>query len=83
MRVWSVVAMTEHKVTGLGRETDPVSVDIEVEGEHEDMVEKVFMHAKDEAVRAIQAYQNGELPEDCEGLGYSVKWESVTGDTDE
>ena len=63
----------------LGRERDPVSVDITTESEeNEDKAEKVHMHAKDEAVKAIQAFVVGsENTEEQDGLPISVLWEQV------
>lgn len=60
-----------------------VYVDIEVEGSREKIVEMVAMHAKDEAVRAMQAFDTGKPPEDCDGSGVSIRWETVLEDYSE
>lgn len=56
-------------------EADTAKVSIDVEGADEDVVEKVAMHARDEAVRALQAFEEGKHPSECEGVPHvSLKW---------
>lgn len=54
-----------------------ITVDIHVDGDPEAIAEKVLMHAHDEAVRALQAFEKGQHPNECEGVGFSVAWDRV------
>lgn len=67
-----------HRGIGLpGDEAPDVTVDLVVEGEDEDVADKVLLHAKDAAVRALQAYHEGQHPEDCDGIPLTVDWDAV------
>lgn len=57
-----------------------VYVDLTVEGAPEDVVEKVAIHARNEAVKALQAFDTGKPPEECEGTGVGIAWERVLED---
>lgn len=74
--------MYESTTEGITSEDVGVEIDITVRGD-EDKAEKVKMHAHDEIVRALQAFETGENPRDCDGFIMSVAWDRVLGDTDE
>lgn len=57
-----------------------VYADLEVEGTREKIVETVAMHARDEAIRAMQAFEEGKPPYECEGSGISINWDKVLED---
>jgi len=57
-----------------------VYVDITVDGAPEAVVEKVAMHARNEAVRAMQAFAEGKPPAECKGTGVSIAWDRVLAD---
>jgi hypothetical protein len=72
--------MTEVSYDGVGLpESDypdaaDVEVDLSVKGDDEDVVEKVAMHARNEAVRALQAFESETPPSECDGTGVGVAW---------
>jgi hypothetical protein len=65
--------------SGITAGHESIEIDIEVRGEtgDESDIECVAVHARDEAVRAIQALMNDELPEDCGGSSASVDWPAI------
>lgn len=74
--------MYESTTEAITTEGVDVEIDLTVRGD-EDKAEKVKMHAHDEIVRALQAFETGEHPRDCEGFIMSVAWDRVLGDDDE
>jgi len=50
---------------------------LEVEGDDEEVVEKVAMAAREGGVRALQAFDTGKHPEECDGVPVLIDWESV------
>jgi hypothetical protein len=64
-------------------DTKTAKVTIEVDGVDEDVVEKVAMHTRDEAVRALQACETGAHPSECRGAPFGVDWDAVLGESDE
>ena len=66
-----------------------VTFAVEAEGDDEEVVEAVAMAAREAGVRALQAFDTGKHPEECDGVPVSIDWESVLeardpkGSTDE
>lgn len=58
-------------------DTDTAKVSIDVEGTDEDVVEKVAMHAREEAVKALQAFDTGKHPSECDGTPVGIRWYDV------
>lgn len=69
--------MVRHQVEDISVDGVEVFVSIETVGEPEGLAEKIHLHAHDAAARALQAVQEGKLPEDCDGLQIRVDWEGV------
>jgi hypothetical protein len=69
--------MARYKSSGI--EVGDVQATIEVEGPEDD-AEKVKMHAHDELVKAMQAVDEQEHPDDCDGLMFGVNWDKVLED---
>ena len=59
---------------GISIEGVDVEASMTVEGKPERAVELAYIHAKDEFVRALQAFETGAMPADCEGTDTSVNW---------
>lgn len=64
----------------LPEDEDAPTIDITVRGDDESAVETVAMHARAEAVRAMQALSEDRHPEDVDGHPHTVNWEDVVGD---
>lgn len=69
--------MTSNIYGGVSTEGTDVSVTIEVVGPDEDEVENVARHARDAAVRAMQAHVEGKHPDLTDGCPISVDWGKV------
>lgn len=69
--------MTSNTYGGISAEGSDVSVTIEVNGPDEDEVENVARHARDAAVRAMQAHVTGKHPVLTDGCPISVDWNKV------
>lgn len=54
-----------------------VSVDITVEGDDEDAVERVMMHTHDQSVRAMEAINEQTHPDDVAGIGWMIDWSRI------
>ena len=75
--------MVENTIDGLqGGDCHDTTVRIVVEGENQSIVDKVTMHTQDQAVRAMQAFDEEQHPDECEGSYASVAWDRVF-ETDE
>jgi hypothetical protein len=70
----SIDAMAKYKTEGVN--VGSVTASLTVKGP-EDEAEKVKMHAHDELVKAMQAFDEGKHPDECDGLPFSVAWERV------
>lgn len=55
---------------------------IEVEGDDEDVVNKVAREAREHGVRALQALATGKHPDKCDGVPVSNDWERILSDAD-
>lgn len=79
--------MVRHEQSGIslpGEDTHDVSVDITVRAQvNEDVADKVLIHAKDQIVRAMQAFEEGEHPNNCEGTMMHVSWDRVLEDAED
>lgn len=69
--------MAYYKTEGISFDGLDISVSIETEGVPEGLAEKVHLHGHDAVARALQAIKEGELPDDCDGLGFRIDWEGV------
>jgi hypothetical protein len=71
--------MTRNRYGGIGLPDADFDVElaVEVEGDDEEVVEKVAMAAREGGVRALQAFDTGKHPEECDGVPVSIDWESV------
>jgi len=58
-----------------------VEISLEVSGP-EDNSEPVMAHLHDQSTRVLQALENREPPEDCEGM-YDIDWESILSEEGE
>lgn len=64
---------------GVPEDKDPdfdVTFAVEAEGDDEDVVEAVAMAAREGGVRALQAFDEGKPPDECDGVPVSFDWES-------
>jgi hypothetical protein len=59
----------------LASKDDTIEIEIEVYGPEED-AEPVMAHLDDQAVRVLQALENGHPPEESEGK-YTIDWEAI------
>lgn len=78
-----VVAMPEYSTEGMATPEESnynLSVDLSVAGDDEDAVSKVHMHAKDQIIRALRAFDEKKPPEDCEGHYVTPDWEATFED---
>jgi hypothetical protein len=64
---------------GVTVEDGDVEVDLTVRGD-EGKAEKVLIHARGEAVRAMRALRDGEHPDDVDDHLVTVAWDRVVGD---
>jgi len=53
-----------------------IEMTVETDGP-EDMAEMVHMHVMDEAAKAMQAVENDEHPDECDGQMFSVNWDDI------
>ena len=75
--------MVRHDQRGISLPDDDapdVTMDIAVYGDDVEAVEKTLMHAKDQGIRAMQALNTGEHPDDCDGGPMRVAWDRVLDD---
>jgi hypothetical protein len=62
---------------------------VTVEGDDEDVVEAVAMAARERGVQALQAFDTGTHPDECDGVPVAIDWDDAlegrdpTGSTDE
>jgi len=66
--------MAKYKASGI--KVGNVEASLTVEGP-EDEAEKVKIHAHDELVKAMQAFEESKHPDECDGLPFGVAWERV------
>jgi len=66
---------------GVTVEDGDVELDITVRGDEKD-AEKVLIHARAEAVRAMRALRDDEHPDDVDDHPATVAWNRVVGDND-
>jgi hypothetical protein len=67
-----------------GEDTHDVRVELTISSaDNEDIADKVMIHAKDEIVRAMQAFEEGEHPNNCDGTGIHVAWYRVLEDVED
>jgi hypothetical protein len=69
--------MTKKTFGGISTEGSDVSVTIEVVGPDKDEARNVARHARDAAVRAMQAHAEGKHPDLTDGCPISVDWNKV------
>jgi hypothetical protein len=82
--------MPRNRYGGVTIDDDEFDVElaVEVEGDDEEVVEKVAMAAREGGVRALQAFDTGAHPDECDGVPVSIAWEDIleardTDSTDE
>jgi len=65
---------------GIGLEDEDaagITMSIRVQGDDERAIERVYHHAKDAGIRAMQALNEGKHPDDVEGAPIGINWESI------
>lgn len=56
---------------------------VTAEGDDEEVVEKVALAAREAGVRALQAFDEGKHPDECDGVPVSIDWEAKLADDED
>lgn len=72
-----MVTHTQRGISLPGDDTHDCEANITVQCENEAIADKVLMHTKDELIRAMQACEELQHPDECDGGMMSINWEKV------